>query len=69
MFAPSAGPRRKNDGAAFPPQKLALSAMRRGRFLFGPSLPLKHFAWRRLFPKKKAPHSRAGPVGWVANGI
>ena len=69
MFAPAAEPRRKNDGAAVPPNKLALSAMRRGRFLLGQRLPLKPLAWRRLFPKKKAPHLRAGLVGWVANGI
>ena len=33
--------------------KPALSAIRRGRFLFGPFLPLKPMAWRRLFPKRK----------------
>lgn len=69
MFAPAARPRRKNDRAAFPPNKLALSAMRRGRFLFGKRRALKPWAWLRLVPKKEAPHFRAGLVGWVANGI
>ena len=69
VFAPAARPRRKNDEAAFPPDKLALSAMRRGRFLLGKRRALKPLAWLRFVPKKKAPHLRAGLVGWVANGI
>ena len=69
VFAPAARPRRKNYGAAAPPNKLALSAMRRGRFLFGKRRALKPSDWLRLVPKKKAPHLRAGLVGWVANGI
>lgn len=70
MFAPAAVPRRKNDGAAVPPQQACPLRDAEGALSFG------EFALRSnlrlgvgLFPKKKAPHLRAGLVGWVANGI
>ena len=51
------------------PDKPALSALRRGRFLFGKSPAAQTFGLAPAFPKKKAPHFRAGLVGWVANGF
>ena len=52
MFAPVAGPRRKNDGRQSHLNKLALSALRRGRF-FGQRLSLKSWACVGFFPKRK----------------
>ena len=63
MIAPPARPRRKNDGTTVPPQQACPLRGAEGALSFlGIRLALKPSTWRRLFPKKKAPHLRAGLV-------
>ena len=69
MFAPAAGPRRKNDGATVPLQQACPLRLAEGALSFGKSPAAQTFGLAPAFPKKKAPHFRAGLVGWVANGI
>ena len=60
---------RKNDGAAVPlPQACPLRDAE-GELSFWAIPAAQAFGLASAFPKKKAPHSRAGLVGWVANGI
>ena len=69
MFAPAAGPRRKNDGAAVPLQQACPLRDAEGALSFWATPFAQTFGLAPASPKKKAPHLRAGLVGWVANGI
>ena len=69
MFAPAARPRRKNVGSALPPQQACPLRDAEWAHYFKKSLAAQTFGLALAFSKKKAPHFRAGLVGWVANGI
>ena len=69
MFAPAAGPRRKNDGAAVPLQQACPLRDAEGALSFCAIPAAQAYGLAPASPKKKAPHFRAGLVEWVANGI
>ena len=60
---------RKNDGAAVPRQQACLLRVAEGALSFWATPSAQTLGLAPAFPQKKAPHSRAGLVGWVANGI
>ena len=53
MFAPAAGPRRKNDGAAFPLQQACPLRLAEGALSFGKSPAAQTFGLAPAFPKRK----------------
>ena len=69
IFAPAARPRRKNDEAAVPLQQACPLRDAEGALSFWDTPCTQAFGLAAAFPKKKAPHFRAGLVEWVANGI
>jgi len=64
MFAPAAGPRRKNDGAAVPPQQACPLRVAEGALSFWATPFAQAYGLASAFPQKESPALSCGAC-WV----